>query len=371
MKTTPLYSIHCRMGAKFIDFGEWFMPVQYAGIIEEHENVRKNAGLFDISHMGEILISGLNALSFIQKVITNDASKLEINQVLYSLLCNHFGGVIDDVLVYKFSNTSYMMVVNASNTEKVLKWLNDNNNLQNVDISNQSDRYALLAVQGPKAQMVLQKISSISLKDLKYYHFSKCVLCGGIEAIVSRTGYTGEDGFEIYVLPEKSVPLWEILLDKGKSDMLIPIGLGARDTLRLEASLSLYGHEISENISPIEAGLYKYVKLDKDDFIGKDALSKQKEEGFKRTVVGFEMIEKGIARGEYKVVIDNKDIGFVTSGSFSPTLKKNIGLALIEKQYSEIDSEIYIEIRNKLIKAKIIKKPFVKKEWRGYFESIN
>lgn len=363
MKQTPLYDVHCSLGGKIVDFGGWALPIQYTGILEEHQRVRSAAGLFDVSHMGEITVKGPDAACFINNIITNDILSAKDCQVVYSPMCYPDGGVVDDLLVYKFNNEDYLLVINAANTDKDFEWLK--NNLQgNVDIANVSDKYAQLALQGPKAEIILQKLTHAPLKDIKFFHFINNMDLAGIKALVSRTGYTGEDGFEIYVKSEDAESLWEKLLETGKEEGILPVGLGARDTLRFEAALPLYGQEISREISPLEAGLGIFVKLNKDKFIGKDSLVKQKEEGVTRKLAGFEMIDRGVARSHYEVEVNGRNIGFVTTGSFSPSLKKNVGIALLQTEYVQEGTEIDIIIRGKATKAGIVKLPFYTKKYK-------
>ncbi len=357
LKRTPLYDAHVKAGAKLVEFGGWEMPVQYAGIIEEHKACREAAGIFDVSHMGEIDVSGPDALKFVNKLITNDAAKMQIKQCLYSPMCYETGGAVDDLLVYKMADDHYYIVVNASNTDKDFEWFLQNAKGQNVKVDNISLETAQIAVQGPKAEAILQRITDLDLSTLKYYWFDYGKV-DGVDAIVSRTGYTGEDGFEVYVKPEAATRVWDKIIDTGKGDGLVPVGLGARDTLRLEARLPLYGHEMSADINPLEAGLGIFVKVNKVEFNGKAALVKQKEEGLHRKVVGFEMVGRGIPRSHYPVKKDDKVIGLVTSGSFAPALNKNIGLAIVKAEYSAIDTEFEIEIRGKGVVAKVIKTPF-------------
>jgi len=363
LRKTPLYEKHLEHNGKIIDFGGWELPVEYSGILTEHEAVRNMAGLFDVSHMGEILVTGKNAEQYIQNIVTNDISTMENNQIYYSFMCYPNGGVVDDLLIYKYNTEKYFLVVNASNEEKDYQWLLEHK-FGDVNVENVSSKYAEVALQGPMAQTILQKLTSKNLDDIKFFYFEEDVLINGISALVSRNGYTGEDGFEIYVAPEYGPKLWDTLLEAGKPFGLIPAGLGARDTLRFEVCLPLYGQEISESITPLEAGLGFFVKLKKDNFIGKDALAKQKEDGLKRKLVGFEMIDRGIARSHYDVYAEGKNIGFVTTGTHSPTLKKNIGLALIDSTYAVEGNEIEILIRNKNLKARIIKKPFYNKNYK-------
>jgi aminomethyltransferase len=363
VKKTPIYEKHCEMGGRIIDFGGWALPVEFTGVIDEHEQVRTAAGLFDVSHMGEIIVKGPDATQFISNLITNNITGAEDYQTIYSPMCYSNGGVVDDLLVYKYSNQFYLLVVNAANIDKDFEWMKENL-IDQVEIENVSEIYAEIAIQGPKSDEILQELTMTSLEEIKFFHFKPHVMIDGREAIVSRTGYTGEDGFEIYIKSEDAAALWEKILKVGRDKGLIPVGLGARDTLRFEAALPLYGHELSKDISPIEAGLGRFVKLEKDSFIGREALIKQKEEGVKRKLVGFEMIERGIPRNEYDVQIQGRNIGYVTTGSFSPSLKKNIGLALIEADYALEGTELDIVIRGKTIKAKIVKLPFYAKKYK-------
>jgi len=363
MKKTPLYEKHIDFKGKVIDFGGWALPVEYQGILSEHEAVRTAAGLFDVSHMGEVSVKGPDAEKYIQKMVANDISTMTNFQIYYSPMCYPDGGVVDDLLVYKYNNEDYLIVINASNTDKDFQWFQDH--LEgNVEVSNMSPCYAELALQGPKSEVILQKLTSTNLDEIKFYHFKPEVKLQGISALVSRTGYTGEDGFEIYLDPKDAPAVWEKLLEAGKEEGLEPAGLGARDTLRFEACLPLYGQEIDKDITPLEAGLGVFVKLNKEDFIGKEALVKQKESGIPRKLVGFEMIDRGIARSHYEVEAGGEKIGFVTTGSFSPSLKKNVGLALIDTKYANEGGEIEVLVRNKKLKAKIIKKPFFRKNYK-------
>lgn len=363
MKKTPLYEKHCELGGKMINFGGWTLPVQYTGIIEEHKKVRTAAGLFDVSHMGEIIVMGPDAEAFLQKMITNNIEGVKEYKIVYSPMCYPNGGVVDDLLVYKYSSEYFLVIVNAANTDKDYQWFNENIEGQ-VEVKNVSDSYALLALQGPEAEKILQKLTDTPLEQLKFFSFNPDIEVDGKKAIVSRTGYTGEDGFEIYIDPEYAPMIWDKLLVAGKDNGLVPVGLGARDTLRFEVALPLYGQEISQDITPLEASLERFVKLDKDDFIGKQALAKQKEEGLKRKITGFEMVDRGIPRSRYEVQVNGKNIGFVTTGSFSPSLEKNIGLALIDIEYSQTGTELDIVIRNRPLKARTVKTPFYTKKYK-------
>jgi aminomethyltransferase len=361
LKKTPLNERHRALGAKMVDFGGWDMPVQYSGIIEEHTAVRTKAGLFDVTHMGEIRVKGPDALKYLQKMVSNDVSKVDDYQIQYTVLCLPNGGVVDDFLIYKENDNEYLLVVNASNTDKDFQWLLDHKEDEDVEIINESSEFGLVAIQGPLAEGILQKITNVNLGDIKFYHYTYGQV-DGVECLISRTGYTGEDGFEVYCPVDKTVQLWDKILEVGGDDIL-PCGLGARDTLRFEAKLPLYGHEMGEEISPLEAGLGRFVALDKkEDFIGKAALIAQKEAGVPRKVVGIEMLERGIARAGYPVKKDGEEVGFITTGSYSPTLQKNLGLVLIKAEYAEIGSDITVEIRKKDVKAQIVRTPFYKKE---------
>ncbi|WP_217586691.1 glycine cleavage system aminomethyltransferase GcvT [Lentibacillus saliphilus] len=366
LKRTPIYPEYAELGAKTIDFGGWDMPVQFSGIKQEHEATRSKAGLFDVSHMGEILVSGQHSEAFLQSMVTNDVSKLAPGKIHYTIMCNENGGTIDDFLIYMLKEDEYLLVVNAANTQKDFDWLNEHNTYaaEDVKIVNVSDDYALLALQGPKAEKVLQSITDTNLSLIKFFHFDQPVYFTGIDtgALVSRTGYTGEDGFEIYIESAKARDLWKLILKSGAEEGVEPVGLGARDTLRFEANLPLYGQELSSDITPIEAGLKFAVKVDKQaDFIGKDVLQKQVEDGTERKLVGLEMIDKGIPRNSYTVYSDGEAIGVVTSGTQAPTLQKNIGLALIKTPYTEVGTEVTIQVRKRELKAVVIPTPFLKK----------
>ena len=363
MKKTPLYEKHIQLKGKIIDFGGWGLPVEYSGIIPEHEAVRTKAGIFDVSHMGEITVQGEDSEKYLQMLLTNDISLLNNNQIAYTTMCYPHGGVVDDLLVYKYTNTDYLLVVNASNTEKDYRWMKENI-FGDTEVLNVSENYAQVALQGPLSQTILQKLTKKDLNEIEFYYFCDNVNIGNIGALVSRTGYTGEDGFELYFAYDKAEEMWKLILETGKEEGLIPAGLGARDTLRFEAALPLYGHELDENITPLEAGLGFCVKLNKENFIGKEALANQKSEGLNRKIIGFEMIDRGIPRNNYEVYAEGRKIGYVTTGSFSPTLKKNIGLALIDSAYSKEGTEIEVLIRNKNLKAKVIKKPFYSKKYK-------
>lgn len=363
MKKTPFYDKHVKHGGNLIDFGGWSLPVDYAGIIPEHEAVRTAAGLFDVSHMGEVTVEGKNAEAYIQQMVTNDIAPMENNQIFYSPMCYPDGGVVDDLLVYKFSPERYLIVINAANTEKDVAWFLSHAP-GDVVVKDVSSNYGQLALQGPKAETILQKITDKNLDEIKFFHFCEQVRLGSVEAFVSRNGYTGEDGFEILVDPQDAHALWDLILEAGKDEGLALCGLGARDTLRFEACLPLYGHEITETITPLEADLSAFVKLGKDDFIGREALVEQKEKGLTRKICGIEMVERGIPRAGYPIFAGGKQIGHVTTGSFSPTLKKNIGLALLDLPYTSLETTLEVGIREKRLMAKVIPKPFYQKRYK-------
>ncbi|MCR8643512.1 glycine cleavage system aminomethyltransferase GcvT [Paenibacillus sp. N1-5-1-14] len=361
LRRTPLYPLYAaHESVRCIDFGGWDLPVSFSSIQKEHDAVRQQAGLFDVSHMGEVIVTGQFAEAFIQNLTTNDVSKLQDNQAQYSLMCYPDGGVVDDLLVYRLSADKFMLVINASNIDKDLEWMNQHL-LGDVVLENISDQTALIALQGPNAETILSQVTSSELQGLTSFHFIPEATVCGVTALVSRTGYTGEDGFEIYVPAQDAAVIWDGLLLAGQEHGLIPAGLGARDTLRFEAKLPLYGQELSSTISPLEATVGFFVKLDKEAFIGREALLEQKTNGPRRKLVGIEMIDRGIPRSHYPVYADGQLIGEVTTGTQSPTLKRNLGLALINTEFSKIDTEIYVEIRDKQLKAKVVPAPFYKK----------
>lgn len=362
LKRTPLFDVYKEFGAKTIDFGGWDLPVQFSSIKEEHEAVRIKAGLFDVSHMGEIEVKGQDSLAYLQKMMTNDISKIKNGAAQYTAMCYENGGTVDDLLVYKIDDNHYLLVVNASNTDKDYNWL-ESHLEGDVTLENLSEKTAQVAIQGPLAEKVLQKLSDNDLSQIGFFKFQHNAIINGKKALVSRTGYTGEDGFEVYCDVNDVVDLWKAILAAGEDEGVIPCGLGARDTLRFEANLALYGQELSPEITPLEAGIGFVVKLAKEaDFIGKQALLAQKENGVPRKIVGIEMIDRGIPRHGYPVFKGDERIGEITTGTQSPTLKKNIGMALISSEFAGIDSEVDVEIRGKRLKAKIIPTPFYKRE---------
>ncbi|WP_042679493.1 glycine cleavage system aminomethyltransferase GcvT [Anaerosalibacter massiliensis] len=360
LKKTPLYDEHVKLGGKVVDYAGWALPVQYEGIMKEHKAVRTAAGIFDVTHMGEIIVKGKDALEYLQYIFTNDLSKLTKNRIIYTFLCYPDGGVVDDLLVYKIDEDEYMLVPNAANTDKDFKWMIDNKKNFNIIIENVSDQIGEVALQGPLSEKILNELTEEDLSEIKPFSFKKDIIIADVKALVSRTGYTGEDGFEIYTSSEDIKKVWNSILEVGEKYGIAPTGLGCRDTLRFEAGLPLYGHEISENISPLEGDLKFFVKLNKEDFIGKEVLEKQ-DKNLSRKVVGFELKGRGVPRENYEVHKNGNKIGHVTTGYFSPTLKKNIGMALIDIAETEIGNEIDIIIRNKPVKAEIINKRFYKR----------
>lgn len=361
---TPLYQRHVELGARMIDFGGWIMPVQYTGIIEEHLAVRSAAGLFDVSHMGEIKISGKKAALFINFIITNDVLRMNDGQCMYTLMCYEHGGVVDDLLVYKYQEDEYLLVVNAGNKDKDFAWIKEQEikygAVGELQVTDDSEKTGQIAIQGPAAEEILTTHTTYDLKSIKYYSFAP-VNVAKVPALVSRTGYTGEDGFEIYVHSDHSLHIWDTLLKTGGAKGLIPAGLGARDTLRFEAAMPLYGHELNERITPLEAGLSRFVSFDKEDFIGRDALVKQKEMGIKQKLTGFVLLDRGIARTGYELFKNGNKIGEVTSGSFAPSLKKNLGLGYVISEEALIGNQIDVMVRGKPLKAEITKRPFYRK----------
>ncbi len=360
MKKTALYEKHIALGAKMVPFAGYEMPVRYGSEIEEHHSVRKSVGMFDVSHMGEFLIKGPHALDLIQKVTSNDASRLDVGKVQYSCLPNEKGGIVDDLLVYQLKDEEFMLVVNASNIDKDWNWISSHNDI-GAEMENISDNITLLAVQGPKAIKVIEQLTDADLNSLKYYTFTKGNLKNITDGvIISATGYTGSGGFEIYVYNQYANQVWDAIMEAGKAYDIKPAGLGARDTLRLEMGYALYGNDIDDTTSPIEAGLGWITKFTKD-FINAEALKKQKEEGPSKKLVGFMLEDKGIPRSGYDILNNEEEkIGHVTSGTMSPTIGKGIGMGYIDSAYANPGTDIYIAVRKKNLKAQIQKLPFYK-----------
>jgi aminomethyltransferase len=368
LKQTPLNASHRQMGGRMVDFGGWDMPVQYpAGTIEEHLRTRTHAGLFDVSHMGEIEVKGPDAIKFVNRLTSNDVTKLVDGQAQYSALTTPHGTVIDDLLVYRLSSVHLLLVVNASTTEKDWEWIKSHHSPHSseyVMLNNVSTEYCQIALQGPDAQSILQKLTDVPLSEIKYYHFTHGSV-DGVAGIVSRTGYTGEDGFEVYAPADKAEQLWNKILDAGETGTptgVLPCGLAARNTLRLEAGMALYGNDIDETTTLLEANLGWICKLDKGDFTGREALARQKEEGVKRKLVGFEVTDRGIARDHQEVLVGGQRIGHVTSGSPAPFLKKNIGLAYVPVEFATVGQVIQIDVRGRLVGAQVVKTPFYKRQ---------
>jgi len=360
MKKTSLYDKHVSLGAKIVPFAGFEMPVQYSGVTEEHFAVREKAGIFDVSHMGQFFIEGSGSKELLQYVTSNDVDTLENGKAQYSCLPNGNGGIVDDLIIYKMDDEKYFVVVNASNIEKDWNHIQKFNSTFGAKMTNASDEMSLLAIQGPKATEILQKLTDTPLSEIPYYHFTVGTVNGVNDVIISNTGYTGSGGFEIYFKNENAEQLWDAISEAGKEEGLIPCGLAARDTLRLEKGFCLYGNDIDDTTSPLEAGLGWITKLDKGEFVDSEFLKKQKEEGITRKLVGFELTEKGVPRHDYPVVdAEGNVIGKVTSGTQSPMKKVGIGLAYVDKPHFKLGSEIFIQVRNKNIPAKVVKLPFV------------
>ena len=359
MKRTALNAVHKAAGARLVEFGGWEMPVEYTGIMEEHVAVRTRAGLFDVSHMGEIEVRGREALALLQWITSNDASRLQDFQAQYSALMYPQGSAVDDCIVHRLGENHYFLCVNAANTDKDFDWIAQNNSFD-AEVRNVSSEYTQLALQGPRAAEILARVTAADLPALRYYWFCRTNCCG-VEGLLARTGYTGEDGFEFYFSPAESARVWSQLLEAGRSEGLIPVGLGARNTLRLEAAYPLYGHELDEETTLLEANLGWICKLDKGEFLGRDALLKQRQQGTRKKLVGFELIGHGIARDGHTVLADGQPVGPVTSGSYAPYLKKSIGLAYVPPEHAEVGREIQIDIRGKAVPAREVPLPFYRR----------
>ncbi|QNI32182.1 glycine cleavage system aminomethyltransferase GcvT [Alloacidobacterium dinghuense] len=365
LRKTALNAVHRHLGAKMVDFGGWDMPVEYSGLIAEHMAVRTGVGLFDVSHMGDIQLRGPESLDAIQHICMNDAAKLRVGQAQYSAMLYPQGTFVDDVIVHKLSDNDYLIVINAGTREKDFGWVKSNAQKFHCHVSDYSDYYTQLAIQGPKAAETLQKLTSVDLSTIKFYWFKWGTVCGLPNTLIARTGYTGEDGFEIYIPSDEATSrrVWDEVLEAGKEFEIIPCGLGARNTLRLESALSLYEHEISETINVFEARLDRFCKLEKGPFIGAEALQRVIAEGGPtRKLVGLEVIERGIARDGYCVFNEGgTQIGSVVSGSPAPFLKKNIALAFVPREYASLDSEVFVQVRNAMVRAKVVPIPFYRR----------
>lgn len=366
LKRTALYDRHVARGARMVDFAGWAMPLQYSGIADEHLAVRQRVGIFDVSHMGEIEIAGADALALVQHVASNDASRLDVGQIQYSAITTPTGTVVDDVLVYRWADEHYLLVVNAANTRKVSQWITARAAEFGGDtaVVNASSRYALVAVQGPAAREVLGELCTLDLSTLKYYRFATGEVAGA-RAVISRTGYTGEDGFEIFVPPAQAVQVWDALLSAGERFDLKPCGLGARDTLRLEAGMRLYGNEMDETVTVLEAGLGPFVGWSKPSFIGHDALRREREAGSSRRIVAFEMVDRAIARPGHPVLDGDEPCGRVTSGTQTPYLQKAIGFALVPAAMAETGRELTIDVRGRRATARVVPEPFYRRSRSG------
>ena len=359
LKATPLLGLHKELGAKLVPFVGWNMPIQFAGVLSEHICVRERVGLFDVSHMGEIEVKGKDAKKFLQFLLSNNVEKMFDGSILYSLMCYETGGVVDDLLVYRFSENHYFLCVNASNSDKDYDWIARHASSFNVNIKNISSEISQLALQGPDAKNVLQSLCDISLDDLSYYNFRKGMV-NNVESLISRTGYTGEDGFELYLSPEKVSEVFRSLMEQGRSYGIQPIGLGARDTLRIEMGYPLYGNEIDNNPTPLDAGLGWVIKFDKGEFLGRGSLLKQKEQGSpRRKLVGLKLLARGVPRAHYQVFKNGESVGEVTSGTFSPTLNTGVGLCYVSSEYSDIGNHLDMKIRDQLVATEVIQLPFV------------
>ncbi len=367
LRKTALNAVHRRLGAKMVDFNGWDMPVEYppvGGLMKEHLAVRNGVGVFDVSHMGDIRISGPQALEAVQHITMNDASKLAIGQAQYSAMLYPEGTFVDDVIVHRLGEHDYLLVINAGTREKDVDWVTQNTRDFDVKVENLSDDYTQIAIQGPKGVDTLQKLTDADLSKVKFYWFTHGTVCGLPNTLIARTGYTAEDGFEIYVPTDEATSsrVWDEVMKAGEEFGIVPCGLGSRNTLRLEGALSLYGHEISEKINVWEARLDRFIKMEKGEFIGRGALEKAKADGVKRTLVGLESVDRGIPRDDYRVLDENgSEIGYVTSGSYAPFLKKNIALAYVPVERSAVDTVVAVEIRNQPVKCKVVPIPFYKR----------
>ena len=363
LKKTPLYDTHVALGARMVEFALWQMPVQYSGVIEEHLAVRSACGLFDVSHMGEIEVYGKGALEFVQSITTNDVTAIVDGQCQYTLLCRPDGGVVDDTIIYRFNNDRIMLCVNASNTAKAFEWINSQQRPASVTVEDVSSSYAQIALQGPRSVEVITSLIDVKPARIKPFHFVMA-LVADCDVMVSRTGYTGEDGFEIYCDPADAVVIWQALMEAGRRYGIFAVGLAARDTLRMEMGYSLYGHELGDDITPLDAGLDRYVKLNKSDFVGKGALAAQKTGGLKKRLIAFKLTESGVPRQGYEITVDNAPAGAVTSGTMSPSLRVGIGMGFIDAKIKDL-AGLAIVIRNRPAAAQIAALPFYSKKQKA------
>ncbi|MCR4397409.1 MAG: glycine cleavage system aminomethyltransferase GcvT [Firmicutes bacterium] len=362
LKKTPLYATHVKHGGRIVDFGGWALPVQFSGIKEEHLAVRNAAGLFDVSHMGEFIVQGMDALALVQRVTCNDIAKGFPGRVIYSPMCNERGGVVDDLMACCLEDGGYMLVVNAANIEKDFDWVTSHARGMSVTVRNVSAETGEVALQGPNSQAILQRLTDTDLSGMKYYRMKEGARVAGIRATVARTGYTGEDGFEVYCDAEYTPDIWDAIMDAGGDYGIVPCGLGARDTLRFEASMPLYGHELDDERTPLEAGLERFVSFDKGDYIGREALARQKAEGVKLRLIGFETVDRGgVPRAGYPVVCDGSVVGKVTSGNYSPTFDKNLGMAYVPAELAEPGRELGLDVRGRILRIRVVPLPFYKR----------
>ncbi len=362
-RKTPFYDRHVALNGKIVDYSGWLLPVQFPqGLVEEVHDTRNRATLFDVSHMGEVSVEGKDAEAYLQKILVNDVSRLKDNAIIYSPVCYPDGGVVDDILIYRINSENYFLVVNAANTDKDYEWFQENS-FGDVRLKNLSPEYAQIALQGPNSKSILQELTDIDLDGMKFYRFQADVSVAGVNSIVSRTGYTGEDGFEVYCKNDGALTLWDAVWEAGEKKELRPAGLGSRDVLRLEASLPLYGHELSKDITPLQAGLNRFVALDKPvPFNGQETLQKQKQEGLSRKLFGLEMLERSVPRQGYPVMAGDKEIGWISSGSYSPTLEKFIAMAFMDPEVATQEEEVNVLIRKRSYRAKITKMPFYRRD---------
>jgi len=364
VRKTALNAVHRQLGAKMVDFNGWDMPVEYSGIIAEHLAVRTGVGIFDVSHMGDIRVAGREALAAIQHISINDASRLAVGQAQYSAMLYPQGTFVDDIIVHRLAEQEYLIVINAGTREKDFNWVRDNTRHFDCEVENLSDDFTQIAIQGPKGVDLLQKLTDANLSAVKFYWVTRGAVCGLKDILIARTGYTGEDGFEIYIPSDEknSARVWGEVLEAGREFGVLPCGLGARNTLRLESKLPLYGHEISDTINVWEAGLDRFCKMEKPEFVGHEALEKARTVGLKRALVGLEMVDRGIARDGYRILnTSGREIGYVTSGSYAPFLKKNIALTYVPPELSPVGTEVLVEIRNQGVKARVVPTPFYKR----------
>ena len=361
LKKTPLFETHQKYGGRIIDFGGWALPVQFSGIKEEHHAVRNAAGLFDVSHMGEFFVHGADALALVQRLFCNDVAKGMPGRVIYSPMCNERGGVVDDLMVYCLADGGYMMVPNAANIEKDWEWVNQHAKGLNVQIRNASSETGEVALQGPNSEVILQRLTKTDLKGIRYYRFLENVDVAGVRSVVSRTGYTGEDGFEVYCSAEDTPLVWEAIMEAGQDYDVLPAGLGCRDTLRFEAGMPLYGHELDDERTPLEAGLERFVSFGKGEFVGREALLRQRDEGLKIRLAGLEMVDRGVPRAGYQVLLGGHEVGWVTTGTYSPTFDKNLGMAYVPADLAKPGVDLDVGVRGRALRARTVPLPFYKR----------